>query len=605
MNKKEIEAMPINDKLIELIAPQGLKFKRDIVETGEKISRIYFISSYPEKPPLGWIASLGTIKNTVLSIIVNPVNPQQFIDGLKKGTNSDKNIYNTTRDEVERIRAEARINSSIKIIQDIENNNNAYVYISVVAMVSGNNEIELENNCKIFKNRAAGLGLRVRSCAFMMDKAYRQVAPFGMYDDEIFRISKQNMQVGSLMAGEPFSGSGFADKTGYYLGSDESGRMIALDPFKKDGDRTNSNFAIVGTSGSGKSYATKKIILNEYISGTKIMIIDPENEYKDMCNKIEDSRWIDCSGGIGKVGRINPLQVYNLATIDIEDEDNKKSPLALHFQNLGTFFSLYFKDQLSVRITAILNEALEELYKNFGIEWDTDTSLLKNEQFPIMKDLYDLLMLKRESTTDERRKTDYEDLSSIIRELAIGADSQMFNGYTTIEADSKFIVLDTSNMEGSKTNVKSCQYFNMLRFCQNEAFKDRNERFMVVADEAYLLLDPKVPQATEFLRNFSKRARKYECGLMVITQSIIDFLAENIKQYGQALFDNATYRLYFGMDGKNLQQAKELWEFTVEETNLLSNKIRGQCLLWLGSSRLLCRIKGQPWEQPFLTGGGK
>ena len=422
MNKKQIEAMPVNEKLLELIAPQNLKVKRDIVETGDKIARIYFISSYPEKPNLGWISSIANTKNTVLSIYVNPVDPQTFLDGLKKGTNSDKNIYNTTRDEVEKIRAEARYKSSIRIIEDIENNNNSYVYVSILAQVSGINENDLESNCKLFKNRVAGLGLRVRSCAFNMDRAYRQVAPFGIQDKEIFKMSKQNMQVGTLMAGEPFSGSGFADKTGYYLGSDESGRMIAIDPFYKSADRTNSNFAIVGQSGGGKSYAVKKIILNEYVSGTKIAIIDPENEYKDMCKNIEGSKWIDCSGGISdNVRRINPLQVYNLATIDLEDEstsEGKKSALALHFQNLGTFFSLYFKNQLSVRITAILNETLEELYRNFNITWETDISLLQNTDFPIMADLYNLLIEKQKSAVGNR-KEDYENLSSIIRELAI------------------------------------------------------------------------------------------------------------------------------------------------------------------------------------------
>ena len=595
MNQKEIETMNVNEKLLELISPEGLRIKRDTIETGEKISRIYFISSYPEEPNFGWISHLANIKNTVISIYVNPVDPQTFLDGLKKGTNSDKNIYNTTRDEVEKIRAESRYNASIRIIKDIEDNNNSYVYISILAQVSGNNEIELENNCKTFKNKVASLGMRVRSCAFNMDKAYRQVAPFGVQDKDIFNISKQNMQVGTLMQGQPFAGSGFADKTGYYLGSDQEGRMIAIDPFIKSDDRTNSNFAIVGQSGGGKSYAVKKILLNEYVNGTKIGIIDPEHEYKDMCSKIENSKWIDCSGGIGdNVGRINPLQVYNLSTVDLEDEyDNIKSPLALHFQNLGTFFSLYFKNQLSVRITAILNETLEELYKNFGITWETDTSKLKNEDFPIMSDLYELLLKKQKRETEAKRKEDYENLASIIRELAIGADSQMFNGYTTIQNDSSFMVLDTSNMEGSKENVKSCQYFNMLRFCQNEAFRDRNEKYMIVADESYLLLDPKIPQSTEFLRNFSKRARKYNCSLVVITQSIIDFLAENIKQYGQALFDNSTYKMFFGMDGKNLQQAKDLWELTTEETNLLSNKVRGQCLLFVGSARMLCRIKSQ------------
>lgn len=422
MNKKQIEAMPVNEKLLELIAPQNLKVKRDIVETGDKIARIYFISSYPEKPNLGWISSIANTKNTVLSIYVNPVDPQTFLDGLKKGTNSDKNIYNTTRDEVEKIRAEARYKSSIRIIEDIENNNNSYVYVSILAQVSGINENDLENNCKLFRNRVAVLGLRVRSCAFYMDKAYRQVAPFGMQDKEIFKISKQNMQVGTLMSGQPFSGSGYADRTGFYLGSDESGRMIAIDPFYKSADRTNSNFAVVGQSGGGKSYAIKKILLNEYISGTKIAIIDPEAEYKDMCKNIEESKWIDCSGGIGEnVGRINPLQVYNLANIDLEDEDTgetKKSALALHFQNLGTFFSLYFKNQLSVRITAILNEILEELYRNFNITWETDTSLLKNKDFPIMQDLYELLIQKQITSTGNK-KEDYEDLASIIRELAI------------------------------------------------------------------------------------------------------------------------------------------------------------------------------------------
>lgn len=137
----------------------------------------------------------------------------------------------------------------------------------------------------------------------------------------------------------------------------------------------------------------------------------------------------------------------------------------------------------------------------------------------------------------------------------------MFNGYTTIEDDSKFMVLDTSSMENSKENVKSCQYFNMLRFCQNSAFRDRNEKFMVVADESYLLLDPKVPQGLEFLRNFSKRARKYNCSLVVITQSIIDFLTDSIKQYGQALFDNSTYKLFFRNGRKKLTTGKRTMGF--------------------------------------------
>ena len=101
------------------------------------------------------------------------------------------------------------------------------------------------------------------------------------------------------------------------------------------------------------------------------------------------------------------------------------------------------------------------------------------------------------------------------------------------------------HFNGSSENVKRCQYFNILRYCQDLAFKDRNERFYVICDEAYLLIDRKVPQTIEFLRNFCKRARKYEAGLITISQGLIDFLATEIRQYGEALLQNSTYKFFF------------------------------------------------------------
>lgn len=216
------------------------------------------------------------------------------------------------------------------------------------------------------------------------------------------------------------------DSTGYFLGTDESGRMISIDSFKKEGDRTNSNWVICGTSGGGKSFSAKKIILNEYLSGSKIIIIDPEKEYKGMCKELENSKWIDCSGGRGaNVGRINPLQVSPLAENEEDDEDytGRKSALSLHFQNLSTFFNLYFRGEIKVEENAILNEVLYNLYLSKGIDWDTDVSKLQNSDFPIMEDLYNLLNKYAKdfenSSKSMKKENIYEKLASIIRELAI------------------------------------------------------------------------------------------------------------------------------------------------------------------------------------------
>jgi putative protein kinase ArgK-like GTPase of G3E family len=51
-----------------------------------------------------------------------------------------------------------------------------------------------------------------------------------------------------------------------------------IDPWLRGGDRTNTNFVILGVAGVGKSTAAKSFIPSEYMSGTKIICVDPERE---------------------------------------------------------------------------------------------------------------------------------------------------------------------------------------------------------------------------------------------------------------------------------------------------------------------------------------
>ena len=66
---------------------------------------------------------------------------------------------------------------------------------------------------------------------------------------------------------------------------------------------------------------------------------------------------------------------------------------------------------------------------------------------------------------------------------------------------------------------------------------------MLIADEAYLLIDKNCMQSIAFLRNVAKRCRKYEGSLVIVSHSIIDFLDDSVKMYGQAILDMATYKI--------------------------------------------------------------
>ena len=159
------------------------------------------------------------------------------------------------------------------------------------------------------------------------------------------------------------------------------------------------------------------------------------------------------------------------------------------------------------------------------------------------------------------------------------------------------------NLDGH-LNVKRTQYLNLLSWCWEEMSRDRNERCLLVCDEAYLMIDPQVPQSLVFLRNVEKRARKYEAGLAIISHSVVDFLAPEVKMYGQALLDIPCYKILMGCDGKNLQETKDLYNLTDAEQELLESKRRGHALFIIGSKRLHVNFEIPAYKFSYMGKAG-
>ena len=134
--------------------------------------------------------------------------------------------------------------------------------------------------------------------------------------------------------------------------------------------------------------------------------------------------------------------------------------------------------------------------------------------------------------------------------------------------------------------------------------KDRKEKVLFVCDESYLLIDPQVPQTLIFLRNASKRIRKYEGGLCLITHDIEDFLNPQIKMYGQSLLSTACYKILFGTDGKNLEEETTLFKLTEAENELLYSQKRGHALLIAGTKKIHAHFVLDETEFDYMGNAG-
>ena len=599
MKNKEIIRITENLTLLNILAPiGGIEYYKNYFRVGDYLGRVYAITKYPQKVKVGWLENIANIPNTVCSINISPTEKDTLMQNISKGIRQNEIQYDSIKDEILRQRTEREIEDARELIEKIDLNGETVVYVTIAIMVIAEDMEELKQRSKAVTTKLATMQMKGRLLTNLSKNSFKLMSPFSITDPVIKEIADRNMLESSWIGGLPFSSSGFNDGNKYYFARDTKGGIVILDPWKRGGDRTNSNFVIMGTAGVGKSTVAKHLILNEYMTNTKVILIDPEREYKEMTENLGE-KWIDIGSGRG--GIINPLQIKEVPLDDeneeelgYKDEGKGMGAMALHFQTLRTFFKLLYPELNSIQI-AYLEEVLEELYGKFGITWDTDITGIPNNKFPIMTDLYNLLEQKANSEKDK-------DKQKVFATLKRG----LFNGYTSVNDMAQVVCFDTFNLQNASDRIKKAQYFNILTYCWEIMSKDKEEKTMLVCDEAYLLIDPEVPQTLIFLRNVAKRCRKYEGSLVIISHSIVDFLDSSVKMYGQAILDMATYKILMGTDGQNLEESTELFKLSEAQAEFLYKKKRGLALFIIGSNRIFVRFDIFPIEfEYFGKGGGR
>lgn len=193
-----------------------------------------------------------------------------------------------------------------------------------------------------------------------------------------------------------------------------------------------------------------------------------------------------------------------------------------------------------------------------------------------------LELLERKGKTDPV----CEDLAARLFSMAKGADQFLFNGHTNIDINADVLCFDTKSLQSADDRIKRAQYMNILGLCWELMSRTQAQKVMLICDEAYLLVDPKLPQSLMYLRNIEKRCRKFSAALGIATHSVIDLLNEQVRQYGQAILDIPTYKFFMSADGKNLKELSELYDLTDVQQNILRIGNQGEALGMIGSNML-------------------
>lgn len=611
----------VNQHILNIITPSGIDFDSNHANIGDNVGKIYAVSKYPtEGVDYGWLAPLCNLEGTATTLEFRYTDPANITNVFNKKISDLRADRELAKQESERQQIDQAIKDLQEMIHRISVANEPVGYVNTMLHIQDTEPANLGNRIKRVSGIAAVEGCNIRNLKYKQMQAMKCMTPYGIPDPEVSNMGSRNMPISTFVGGFPMANSGINDPGGYYLGKTKGNKLVILNHWLRNKDRVNSNWFITGLPGSGKSSFLKDIFIKEIAFGTKLIVLDPEREYQALANHPDiHGDIIDCAGGT--TGRINPLQIRCSPKIEKEDldegenpedffmydEENGISDMALHIQNLRVFFKLYFgADAFDFGIKTALEENLILLYNKFGITWDTDIATLQPEDFPILSDLYDVVYESSQKNLSEYKKSVYDKLLDLLYSVAKGADQYIWNGVTTINPHSHFIVLDTSKLLDLDENVKRAQFMNITMWGWQQMSMDRTEPVVLGVDEGYLFVDPEYPDLMKFIRNISKRDRKYEGGLMFITHSVVDVLDPAVKRLGQAIIDNACYKFLMGCDGKNLQETQKLFNLTEKECNILAAKNRGHGILFAGSIRLDVQIDiREKFLEMFGNAGGR
>lgn len=605
--KRKQDTVPENKTIANIIAPMKIQFLRNYAIIGDNLSRCFGLTRYPQHTEHGWLRKLTNIHGTVATIHYSPLEKGEAIKIMSANIKNHRSVYGQGRQNpASEIQSDQTVENAEEALKRIIKREEKVGSMSMVIMPLVESDAEFKKISENVKTQAKQISAMARNMSPLQKEGTQFVWPTYVTNTDkniVHRQTARLMPLEAFFGGFPFAASGLNDKAGYYLGNDSLGGPVTVDFWKRGESRTNSNRLFCGESGQGKSADMKNCILMEYMLGNKIFILDPQGEYKELALNL-DGEWINASGANGKV--LNPLEVLRLPKDENEGDEDQLTDLQEHMKVLEVFLKLYLEDITFVQLS-LLKEAIEEVYRSFGITWDSDLSKLKSTDYPVFKDIYDYLLNKAEASRkngDEKRFDDYRDLSLILRDISIGSDSFLWGCHSTLKINADVVSIDTSGLNSSPDNVKSAQYFLLQKYIWQRATRSNKERCNIIYDEAHMIINKRVPQAMVTLSEDMRLARKFEASIWVASHQVNDFIDPEIKLHGAVILDIPTYKFLHGMDGNGLRDVSMLFNLKSSEREVLEKKVRGRALFFCGNERYDLRIKIDDYKFKYFGEAG-
>ncbi len=550
---------------VDLISYSGLMEESGYVQIGDTFVRTLFISGYPYVASVGWLNMLINFNHDLdISYHIEQIDPLMALPKLNRKITELESTKRSMLKAGKVIGSEITdpLESAMELKDKIQRGQEKLFQISIYMTLSTGSLEELNKNTQVLETIMASRLFYIKTATFQQLEGLQSVLPRG----ENQLAQKRNLDSSSAALTFPFVSSELVQESGILYGINKSNNsLVIVDRFSLN----NANSIIFAQSGSGKSYTAKVEILRQLMQQTKVIVIDPEREYKQLAKSIGGT-YIRLSA-ISKE-KINPFD-FSLKSVTGENG------LAEHIQDLTEIISL-MTGSLSDEERAVVDKALIEAYKLFGISMRKQKYEI-DQTFPLLKDFYTVL-----------KKMKQKELCHRLDKFVSGSLSSVFTAQTNVDLSNRLVVFDIKDLDES---LRQIMILTTANFVHSQVKSDPQKRILVI-DEAWLLLQHE--ESARFLAGLVRRARKHYLGVTLISQQANDFLNQ---EYGRAIASQSSLRILMKQDTTSIKKVVQEFNLSEYEQQFLLTCDRGEALIIADQNHVAVKIVASEKEHPMLT----
>ena len=436
-----------------------------------------------------------------------------------------------------------------KLLEDLQSRNERMFLVTFIVLNTGDTRQQLENTVLQAQGVAQKYNCALQRLDFQQEKALVSSLPLGVNRVDIQR----GLTTSSTAIFVPFTTQELFQTEGeplYYGLNALSNNLIMVDRKRLK----NANGLILGTPGSGKSFAAKREIVNVFLmTGDDIIICDPEGEYYPLADTLH-----------GQVIKISPASRHRINPMDINlnysDDDN---PLSLKSDFILSLCELVVggRDGLLPTEKTVIDRAVRMVYRKYLAD-------PRPENMPVLGDLYNALLRQEEK---EARHI------ATALEIYVSGSLNVFNGQTNVDISNRIVCYDIKELgkQLKKLGMLIVQDQVWGRVTANRSL-GRSTRYYV--DEFHLLL--KEEQTAAYSVEIWKRFRKWGGIPTALSQNVKDLLASLVVEN---ILENSDFIYMLNQAGGDREILARQLGISPHQLSYVTHSGEGEGLLFYGN----------------------